>query len=166
MKKKLIKHAMNIAEGNFKYQYPNGGGGVYVTNNYVALELEEPIEKLEISEDKYIPKKIHEYMEWSVEPAFDYRLYELPTVEELRKGIRNLIGKKRTRVVWSDGNITLNARTLMKAMENLNATVAYVSNEPRHRPIFLMENDDLQSFNREIILPFHNRNDRKGFWIE
>lgn len=170
MKKKLVMHAIQIAKGNadyrFPYQYPSGNGGVYITDAHRILETEAHFEGVEINYwDKSFAKMMSKFIEKIGDWDLAYDRHELPDKATIKEGITELVGRKLTDVVWSDGLVTLNARYLMKAMDALNATVCYVSNSPKEG-IFLFENDDMESFNREIILPICNTDDKVGFWIK
>lgn len=172
MKKKLIKYAIDLAcsvdlehsgfAGIFQYA---DHGRFFVTDGYKILETETLIDGLSLNGESRMTANIIKHMDAVNEPELDYQLYDLPTVEEIKEGIRGVCGRKLDRVVWSDGTITINARWLYKAMEALNAKTAYVSNtRPKNMPIFLCENDDPQSINRVLILPIYNR-DKVGYWL-
>lgn len=170
MLKKLIAHATEIATNTngyrlLPYQYPNGGGGVYVTDAHRILELEKPFYGIDINmHDEGIVSMIERHMQLQGSRELDYTRYELPSVEYFKKGIRDTVGRKRDSLIWSDGYITFNPRYLVKAMESLNAKVCYVSTNPTRECIFMYENDDLQSWNREAILPVINTYNNRGFW--
>lgn len=172
MKKKLIKYAIDLAcsvdlehsgfAGIFQYA---DHGRFFVTDGCRILETETLIDGLSLNGESRMTANIIKHMDAVNEPELDYQLYDLPTVEEIKEGIRGVCGRKLDRVVWSDGTITINARWLYKAMEALNAKTAYVSNtRPKNMPIFLCENDDPQSINRVLILPIYNR-DKVGYWL-
>lgn len=169
MKKKLVNHAIEIVTNpngykSLPYQYPNGGGGVYVTDAHRILELKEPFDGIDINmRDKKLVQMFERHMHNMTKIGNDYQRYELPTPEYFKQGIRDLVGLKRDAVVWSDGYLTFNARYLYKALEALNAKYCYVGNNYTRDCIYLFENDDLQSWNREAILPIVN-NGRTGFW--
>lgn len=172
MKKKLIKYAIDLAcsvdlehsgfAGIFQYA---DHGRFFVTDGCRILETKTLIDGLSLNGESRMTANIIKHMDAVNEPELDYQLYDLPTVEEIKEGIRGVCGRKLDRVVWSDGTITINARWLYKAMEALNAKTAYVSNtRPKNMPIFLCENDDPQSINRVLILPIYNR-DKVGYWL-
>lgn len=172
MKKKLIKYAIDLAcsvdlehsgfAGIFQYA---DHGRFFVTDGYRILETETLIDGLSLNGESRMTANMIKHMDAVNEPELDYHLYDLPTVKEIKEGIRGVCGRKLDRVVWSDGTITINARWLYKAMEALNAKTAYVSNtRPKNMPIFLCENDDPQSINRMLIMPMYNR-DKVGYWL-
>lgn len=172
MKKKLIKYAVDLANsidlehGGFAgvFQYTEDGR-FFVTDSFRVLETETLIDDLVLKDDSKMTATMIKYIDAVNEPELDYQLYDLPTVEEIKEGIRGVCGRKLDRVCWSDGTITMNARWLYKAMEALNAKKAYVSNtRPKNSPILLCENDDPQSINRVLILPIYNR-DKVGYWL-
>ena len=172
MKKKLIKYAIDLAcsvdleHGGFAgiFQYADHGR-FFVTDGCRILETETLIDGLSLNGESRMTANMIKHMDVVNEPELDYQLHDLPTVEEIKDGIRGVCGRKLDRVVWSDGTITINARWLYKAMEALHATKAYVSStRPKNTPIFLCENDDPQSINRVLILPIYNR-DKVGYWL-
>ena len=172
MKKKLIKYAIDLAcsvdleHGGFAgiFQYTEDGR-FFVTDGCRILETETLIDDLALKDDSKMTANMKKYIDAVNELELDYQLYDLPTVEEIKEGIRGVCGRKLDTVVWSDGTITINARWLYKAMEALHATKAYVSAaKPKNMPIFLCENDDPQSINRVLIMPIYNR-DKVGYWL-
>lgn len=168
MKKKLASHIMDIATNNrFCYQYTRDMR-YFVTDSYRILEYDRPIDNLEINaHDNGMIDMMDKFIRLLNDYYHDYHLYELPKIDEIRQGIRDMVGRKLTPVVWSDGIITINARYLLKAMESLNATVCYISTpEPHKQCIALFENDDLTGMVRELILPIYNPEHRVGFWIK
>ena len=172
MKKKLIKYAIDLAcsidveHGGFAgiFQYADHGR-FFVTDGCRVLETETLIDGLSLNGESRMTANIIKYFNSVNEPELDYHLYNLPTVEEIKEGIRGVCGRKLDTVVWSDGTITMNARWLYKAMEALRATKAYVSQaRPKYSPILLCENDDPLSINRVLIMPIYNR-DKVGYWL-
>lgn len=172
MKKKLIKYAVDLAcsidveNGGFAgiFQYTEDGR-FFVTDGCRILETEIRIDDLVLKDDSKMTAHMKQYIDAVNELELDYQLYDLPTVEEIKEGIRGVCGRKLDNVVWSDGKITINARWLYKAMEALNAKTAYVSAaRPRYAPILLCENDDPLSINRVLIMSIYNR-DKVGYWL-
>lgn len=167
MKKKLEKHAIDIAtskgSGHIQgvYQFIRDRD-YYFTDGHRVLQTDTKVDEIEgnAHADKLL---------MTIENAFksvyslDYILHDLPTVAELKAGIKTT--GSRNRVAWSDGKVTINARYLVKAMEALNAKKCYVCKDGNSFPILLVENDDLQSPNRELIFTVFNKNDRIGFWV-
>lgn len=166
MKKRVVKHARDIAteKQNYCYQYTDGKEKYYVTDGYRVIEYDN-----EIQCTPSISVNAHED---SIVRAFtglfdrcnDYVLYELPTVEEIKANITKLVGRRYDKVVYGNDKFAINARWLYKAMEALNAKVCYIDkDQPYLYGILLYENDDLQSSIKELILPI--RTDGKtGYW--
>ena len=163
MKKKLINHAKEIRCEKFPELITDGEAN-FAVDLHRILRLETLPEEL--------PFKLTDvssclrYM--NIMNERDYVIYELPEKTEIKDAIRNLVGRKFDRVVWINKNFGVNARYLYKAMEALNATVCYIDKmNPRRRPIFLFENDNLQSFNMEIVLPVLTSagNNKVGYFI-
>lgn len=154
---------MSLAERLDKF-YEDYDPYGYDDADATVLETETLIDGLSLNGESRMTENMIKHMGVVNEPELDYQLYDLPTVEEIKEGIRGVCGRKLDTVVWSDGTITINARWLYKAMEALNAKTAYVSNtRPKNMPIFLCENDDPQSINRVLIMPIYNR-DKVGYW--
>lgn len=172
MKKKLINYAIDIMtsipeEKSFLMpprQYMKDLR-YFVTDSMRIIELETDLPLIPVDTESDIANKCIQFMNNVVSKDLDYYIHELPTVEEIKQGIRETVGRKFDWVAWSDGYITLNARYLYKTMYALNAKVCYVSQtKPRTSAIFFCENDNPQSMNRAIVLPVYNRHERKGFW--
>lgn len=166
MKKKLASHIMDIATNNkFCYQYTRDMR-YFVTDSYRILEYDRLIDNLEINaHDNGMIDIMDKHIRLLNDYYHDYHLHELPKTDEIRQGIRDTVGRKLTPVVWSDGMVTVNVRYLLKAMENLNATVCYVAKK-KNQPIALFENDDLTGMVREMIFPITNPYNKVGFWIK
>lgn len=175
MKKKLEKYALDCAAlvdeftlkrlgGIFQYK---GDDGYYTTDTHRVMRSDEPLSGLTVKEpgEKNLGKSFDRMFAATGSADLNYELYKLPTVDEMKAGIRDLVGRKLDRVAWSDGYITMNARWLYKAMEALNANHCYVSRtKPRTQPIFLYEDDNPWSINAACILPISN-NGNVGFWV-
>ncbi len=167
MKKKLEKHAIDIAtskgSGNIRgvYQFIRDTD-YYFTDGHRILQTDTKVDEIEgnAHADKLL---------MTIENAFksvyslDYILHDLPTVAELKVGIKTT--GSRNRVIWSDGKVTINARYLVEAMEALSATKCYVAKGNEYTmPILFVEDDNPQSLNRELIFGVVNKDERKGFW--
>lgn len=171
MKKKLEKHAVDIATScdpkSFDgiYQYTSDGD-FYITDTYRVLQTETDVEGLTLNAhaNKTI-QLLKKPFDTVNDRDADYVRYSLPDVEELKSQLKELVGRKMTKVVWSDGKICINVRYLIKAMEALNSKYAFVSNKSSAYPILLCEDDDPMSLNRELIFGIYNRDGRKGMWI-
>lgn len=172
MKKKFINYAIDVMTGfpeerevfmpprqymkDLRY---------FVTDGARIVEMESELPLVPVDTESDISDKCIRFINEVVSKDQDYYIHELPTVEEIKKGIRETVGRKLDWVAWSDGYITLNARWLYKTMYALNAKVCYVSKtNPRKAGIFFLENDDPQSMNRAMVLPVFNKHERTGFW--
>lgn len=138
----------------------------FVTDSTRIVETERDIPALSIDLGG-VGDSCVRFMNACVNKDLDYYIHELPTVEEIKQGIRETVGRKFDPVIWSDGYIKLNARYLYKTMYALNAKVCYVSRtKPRISPIFFFEDDDLQSMNRAMVLPIFDHYDVVGFYTK
>lgn len=176
MKKKLIAHAVDVAKNATTTRLKVNGclpcqfwtdGHTFVTDGFRILEVEQLIDELPTSENQTVAESCLKYIKEVNSPYLEYVLdTEIPSVSEIKTGIRDLVGRRLDTVVWaSPNNWKVNARWLYKAMEALNAKVVFVSStKPWNSPIFLLENDDPQSMNREMILPV-NANHEPGFYV-
>lgn len=170
MKKKTANHALEIARsiyvgGKIKcpLQYVKDGR-IFVTDSFRIMEIEDLIDELPTEVGGAMVESMIKYTDSDSSRELDYTRHEIPTVDEIKAGIRGVVGRKLDRVAWSDGEMTINARWLYKAMEALNATVCYMSStKPNKAPYFLYENDNVCAVNKILILPITNRGER-GFF--
>lgn len=163
---KMEKHAIDVAtdykEGAYQY---TDGNYYYVTDGHRVIQLPAQVDRLRVNaHDTTMINGIKKFIDTTFSREYDYTIHELPTLAELRDGVRKTVGRRLNRVVWSDGVITFNARYLIKAMDALNAKVCYITKTDTRMPIQLFKNDDLQSETIELILPIYNAGERKGFW--
>lgn len=173
MKKKLIKHIVDIMTENpiYTYQFTDG-------TRYFALDTHRIIEYGECINDYRglnVQANAHDYrtinacktwMQCDESKKYDYHMIELPKAEIIRENIRNLVGRKLTDVYWSNGEIVINARWLLKAMEALDATVGYISStNTASMPIMLYHEDNLQSDVKELILPLNILKSHPEFFV-
>jgi len=173
MKKKTAKHALEIARSIYMdesskikepLQYVKDGR-IFVTDTHRIMEIDDLVEELPIRVGGEIVDNIIKYVAEDSSRELDYTLHKIPTVAEIKAGIREQVGRKLDRVIWSDGIVTINARWLYKAMEALNATVCYMSStKPGKVPYFLYENDDVNAKNKILILPVVSCG-KKGFYL-
>lgn len=172
MKKKLVKFIENkIAvpyEDKSGSQHPvlyQIGSDYYYTDGTRVLRSDENImPNLEAVTKGIILQTFRELFE------SDASLVELPTIKEIKENIKNLVGTKRTRVIFKPEvneprSISyVNARWLVEAMEVLNAQVMYVT----RFYVLLFENDNLQSSNAICMLgirPLLMTDEKTGYYI-
>lgn len=162
MLKKLEKHVNDIAKAQGNPVCHPSGDGTFYAWNYMIFRAEHEIPGLEaepMQDDTY--KRLAQL----VSPDAGYELFELPTPEELKAGVRNLVGQKRILVAWECDEFAINARWLANAMLALNAKVCYrpVGDYATHRPVLLFEGDDMGASNVEGIMQVARRGE-PGFW--
>lgn len=177
MRKKLIAYAKDIARSCTRemvvsqYTYTDPYTNLtkyYVTDGMRVFESREMLPDIPVNAHaKTMTNTIVKFMSKLDDYQLRYKQYDLPSVEELRQGITDLVGRHKDTVVWSKApeDVCVNCRWLIKAMENLKATVAYVATENSVKePIFLCEEDDIEAENKVMILPI-NAPGKEGFWI-
>ena len=173
MKKKFLKHAIELAKSLSTsvrgrkpavYTYDDR---LFVLDDHRVLEIESGVEGLEMAEDEGLGSICKYNFDVTESREYDYQAFQLPTLKEIKDGIREAVGRKRTAVAYTpDLEWAVNARYLAKAMEALNATTVYVSaRKPATSPLVLFMDDDLQSTTKELILPIRigRRITRSGF---
>lgn len=174
MNEKFTKHLVKIAT-NKDYrrndsicQY-KAGDTIYVTDGVRVIKYAGniiPDERIEVDEGVWVNKlkKIYDSSVFSVNTEYVGHL--LPTKEELRQGIKEIAGRKYgTKVFWSDGTISINARYLLEVMEALNCELVYIDSDNPHKALyafFLEDNTDGETV--ELICPVMNDNRMTGFW--
>ncbi len=86
----------------------------------------------------------------------DYEKFDLPTLNDVRAGIKNCSPNWKVAVRFEDCGPLLNAKYLKDSMYALNARMMYVDHSQGWRsPVFLFENDDLQTENVMCLLPIN-----------
>lgn len=170
MKKRLEKYGVEIAtsigehsgfDGVHQYWHE---GRFFCCDDYRLLETETAIDALDLKTDSRMAGTMAKHISLMNDPDYDYTIHTLPSVSEIKEGIRSVCGRKLDRVAWSDGELTMNARWLYKTMEALHATVCYVSKAKAHQPVFFFEDDDLTSMNRCMVMPIFGKEGKTGFW--
>ena len=89
----------------------------------------------------------------------DATRYDLPDAEEINDNIKELCGRKldNVGVKFSEETPILNARWVRDAMKALNTKgMYYIPQKGKISPVYMFENDDLQSENILMILPINN----------
>ena len=167
MTKKLIEYAENIS-----YSYENARGTQYfwdnkyfVTDGVRVLRMEDSIPSLTLVSDQGMCEMFQKFFSDVLSSTYDYKIHQLPSVEEIKEGIRGFCGRKLDKIVWSDGVITVNARFLHKTMIALNSKACYISSyKTTKTPIYFALNDDLNAKIDMLLLPVYNPNMNVGFW--
>ena len=121
MKKKLVNFGLEIAgspimeeKDREKLVHYEIDGKYFVYDRYRILQTEERIPRTELEENKntkdLLEKFIGELWDWNL----DYQALDIPSVEEIKEGIRECCGRKLDRVAfcWNGLYPTLDARTL------------------------------------------------------
>lgn len=168
MKKKLLKHIDEIATGEKSFVCSDDERIYFADSSRIIMTK---VFDFDLSKYKRQDGSLKMCKDWMAvfndERNYDYQIHELPSVTYFKEIIKNLVGNKRKRVVWSDGKVTINARYLMKAMEALSVNICYVATKTdgklgNNTPIYLLDEDDLVA---EMILPCYNNTDTVGLWI-
>ena len=171
MKKKLSKHIFDIATNApavYCYQYKDESGMFYVTDThrlitYDTVAMTTPALSINAHALDMI-KRMKAYVGMDKSCV----RFELPTVNEIKDNIRNLVGKCYSLPVeYGTDKFAIDARYLWKAMEALNSKVCYIAEDNPHKNgIFLYEDDDLTSPVKEMILPIVRKDPEKvGFFL-
>jgi len=95
-------------------------------------------------------------------PDISYKMVELPTVAEIKKNISDLVGRKRSTVVYGCEDFAMNARYLLSVIGVLKCRVCYVPSN-KYYPVLFFENDDLQSVTAEAIMRVNSQ--QIGYWV-
>ena len=115
MKKKLTNHALKIAGSMPEMMRICNGdlftvdGRYLVSDGYRILETSEPVEGTTECLDKRCAIRMISYLDEPLSSEKNYVSYDVPSVTELKNGIRELCGRKQQTVAWSDGHLVLNA---------------------------------------------------------
>ena len=129
MKKKLV----NYIKKEFDYMIEVNNRYFYV--NQEASMIVEGDEKIDLQERRFDILKIV-----NREISLDRRFVEFPSPNEIKENIRNLVGRKLDKIGYGNGNISINARYLCKALEAFGAKGGYICSY--RDPIIIFENDD------------------------
>jgi len=174
LNKKFTEHLVKIATNkahrrNDSICQYKAGDTIYVTDGARVIKYAGniiPDERIEVDEGVWVNrlKKFYDNSVFSVKTEYVGHL--LPTKEELRQGIKEIAGKKySTKVYWSDGIISINARYLLEVMEVLNCEMAYIDKDnPYQAPYAFFYNDDTDTTIVELICPVVNPTRNIGFW--
>ena len=171
MNNRLAQHMMEIATDGTNIcesvcQLVSEDGKVYVVEPRRFLITNETVVGLDMNSHRESTiRTLDRLVDTVFDEKADYTLHYLPTAEDIRLGIKAIAGRKYgTKVIWSDGIITINARLLLKAMSALNARVCYVGKNNTKMPIAFFKDDDVQSETIELIMPVINYGNKIGFW--
>jgi len=152
MTKKLQKYLAGIATGDKQYAYD---GKYYILDPYRIAEMVNPLPGLEIIEDEQNGKWLHDWMRKpeAYDGFGDYAFCPASS-EELKNGVREICGRKRTPVAWRRNETfpAINARWMAEALECLKADGFYVRG--KQEPVYIYSDEEI--WNAEIavlILP-------------
>jgi len=166
MTKAMEKHIVNIwcQERSFAAHMLDGKL-IGVTDGCRVLVLPGDTEITSIFLQKKNAKILEDILKFDEDYKLDYKMRELPTLKEIKGGIKEVAGRNyRTRVCWSpDGELALNAKWLAAAMEVLHTREMYTCTSKRH-PVILYDRDDPNT-TKEYIWPVNNKNGNTGFFI-
>jgi len=165
MTKAMKKHIDSIRSSEKRFAVRlQDGKLVAITDTYRVLVLPGDAEIPNLLIEQGNAKMLEDILKFDEDYKLDYKMRELPTLKEIKDGIREVAGRTLTRVCWSpDGELALNARWLAEAMEVLHAKEMYACTSKRH-PVILYDRDD-PSTTKEYIWPVHNKNGNTGFFI-
>ena len=150
MKKKLV----NYIKKEFDYMIEVNNRYFYV--NQEASMIVEGDEKIALQEKRFDIIKIV-----NREINIDRKFVEFPSPNEIKENIRNLVGRKLDKIGYGNGNISIDARYLYKALEAFGAKGGYICSY--RDPIIIFENDDPTSTNYVIIFPVISNS--VGYWV-
>ncbi len=151
MKKKLENYILKKVIGGVQPVITDGEY-IFYNDTHKVLQCKEQVGTL-------IPKQSDSAA--SIRNNFfeniDARMVELPSIKEIERGIRSCETRERVGVRITKDSPLVNARWLRDAMQALSAKVMYVNNQcsTRIAPIWLFENDDLQSEHILMMLPIN-----------
>lgn len=137
---------------------------VRIPNNHpLAVNIADDERMTEIDLPSIIPEMMDKLNNYH---ALFHKV-ELPAVEELKTQLRELVGRKRDRVIYKalegEDCPAVNVRYLIAAMEAIDAREMWVRSLTS--PIYLFEEDDLASGFTVLLLPVNVRPDEKGMWV-
>lgn len=149
MKKKLENYILNKVIGG-AMPVLSDGQTYYYNDGHKIVRSPEYVGTLKPTQNDKV-KAIKENFFGDI----DTHMVELPPVKEIEEHIRACKTRDRIGVRISADSPFINARWLKDAMKALSAKVMYVSNQcsPRVSPVWLFEDDNLQSENCVMILP-------------
>lgn len=166
MTKAMKKHIDNIRSSEKRFAIRlQDGKLVAITDTYRVLVLPGDAEIPNLLIEQGNAKMLEDILKFDEDYKLDYKMRELPTLKEIKDGIREVAGRNYgTRVCWSpDGEVTLNAKWLAAAMEVLHTREMYTCTSKRH-PVILYDRDDPNT-TKEYIWPVNNKNGNTGFFI-
>lgn len=160
MTKKLEHYAKEVAS-KFMIQF-KVDDKYYAVNDYTAICLSEPIPDIEINNNDNIKgKNIKKFFEKFY--TDDYESYDIP---DLRKGIRETVGRKLDRVLLrvKENLPAVNARYLRDATEALGVNNMFCMKDIK-KPIFISKFPDYGTVILICsVITSSDNVSRTGFW--
>ena len=161
MTKKMRNFAMGLAGElacriNSKMVRYEIDGKHYVMSPYMILQTEVPIFDLPLEHDEHTEKAIVRFMNEVNDWSNQYIIHDIPSLQEIKEGIRSIAGRTLQTVAYSAGeqDFSCNARFLRDIVDVLHCKVCYVNDKNRRTsPLFFYGNDDLGSGNVCMLLP-------------
>ncbi len=146
---KLEKLALS---GGTPTAFRDGAYYYCLIDNYRALRTIEPLEG--VAYEGEVMKIIVNTFEFPMRR--EHRRIKLPSLEEVKEGIAREAGRSRKTVVLyhdAETGYFIDARYLRQAIEALNVTEGFRSDDPRG-PVFFYQDDDILSGVCGVVMPY------------